>query len=271
MPLQLIEGMSSRKRRPNWTDHECLLLAQLMQEKKDIIRGKCSTGISIQDKRQAWEEIAQAINNVFPQIQRTVSDCNKKWENLMAKSREEIKRQRRQAITEGLSLEQFSTVTQVVISVMNLSDMLQQDKEDSSISELVESQQNNCDDDGNDGSIDERFCRKHPLRELEVPAYPDPSNSPAEQKMTVFANIPKSLAVHFSTPRAACFAASTEHLDTPSSSSPPSVHCTTLQERLDLEMSVLRRQEAVLKLQEEYYTLKIKMMKKKVDDPLSKD
>lgn len=99
MPLELIEGMSCRKRRPNWTDQECLLLAQLMQEKKAKIRGKCSTGVSAQDKRQAWEEIAQAINTTFPQIQRTISDCNKKWENLLAKSREEIKRQKRQTGT----------------------------------------------------------------------------------------------------------------------------------------------------------------------------
>ncbi len=99
MPQQLIKGMSSRRRRPNWTDQECLLLAQLMQERKGIIRGKCITGVSIQDKRQAWEGIAKAINNAFPQIQRTVSDCNKKWENLIAKSREEIKRKKRQADT----------------------------------------------------------------------------------------------------------------------------------------------------------------------------
>lgn len=46
------------------------------------------------------------------------------------------------SFTEGLTLEQFSTVTQVVISVMNLSDMLQQDREDASISELVGTQQN---------------------------------------------------------------------------------------------------------------------------------
>ncbi|XP_026163087.1 myb/SANT-like DNA-binding domain-containing protein 4 isoform X2 [Mastacembelus armatus] len=130
MPLQLLQGMSSRKRRPNWTDQESLLLAQLMQERKDIIRGKCSTGVSLQDKRQAWEEIAQTINAAFPQIHRTVSDCNKKWENLLAKSREEIKRQKRQADTdEDLSLEHFSTVTQIVINVMNLTDMLQQDRE----------------------------------------------------------------------------------------------------------------------------------------------
>ena len=48
-------------------------------------------------------------------------------------------------------------------------------------------------------------------------------------------------------------------------STPASPHTsqhTTLQERMDLELSVLRRQEAVLKLQEEYYSLKIKLLKK---------
>ncbi|XP_034095504.1 uncharacterized protein LOC117561934 [Gymnodraco acuticeps] len=270
MPLQLIEGMSSRKRRPNWTDQECLLLAMLMQEKKDVIRGKCSTGITIQDKRKGWEEITQAINEAFPLFQRTVSDCNKKWENLMSKSREEIKRHRSQSNTEGLSMEQLSAVTQVVVSVMNLSDRLQQDGEDSSISGLMETQHNSCDEDGNQHSVDERFSTNHPLREDELPTHTGPSSSPAEQKMTVFANFPKSIAMHFSSPRAADFAASAEHQETSCSSSSPG-NCTTLQERLDLEMSVLRRQEAVLKLQEEYYTLKIKMMKKTIEPPLSKD
>ncbi|KAM6947410.1 uncharacterized protein PEZ65_001058 isoform 1-T1 [Lycodopsis pacificus] len=264
MPLQLLQVMSTRKRRPNWTDQECLLLAQLMQEKKDIIRGKCSNGVTIQDKRQAWEEIAQSINTAFPQIQRTVSDCNKKWENLLAKSREEIKRQRRQVGAEGLSVEQFSTVTQVVISVMDLSEMLQHDREDSSISELMETQ-NSSDEDENEHRVDGRFSNKHALRELELPTYPDPSTSPAEQKVNDFTNVPKSLAVHFSTHHAAGFAPSADHLDALYSASSPAVHCTTVQERMDLEMSVLRRQEAVLKLQEEYYTLKIRLMKKQTE------
>lgn len=126
-----------------------------------------------------------------------------------------------------------------------------------------------CDE--NEHTIDERFSNKHPLRELELPAYPDPSTSPAKQKMAASTNVPKSLAVHFSTHRATGFAASSDHLDTPCSTSPPAVHCKTMQERMDLEMSVLRRQEAVLKLQEEYYTLKIKLMKKQMEEPLSKD
>lgn len=121
-----------------------------------------------------------------------------------------------------------------------------------------------------DGKADERLTNKRPLTEHELLVYPDPSTSPGEQKM-ISNNIPKSLAVQFSTPCAAIFAASGENLDTPCSTSPTSVHCTTLQERMDLEMSVLRRQEAVLKLQEEYYTLKIKLMRKKMEEPHQDD
>lgn len=121
-------------------------------------------------------------------------------------------------------------------------------------------------DDGSDQTTDERFPNKHSLTELDLPTYPDPSASPAKQKPT-FTNVPKSLAVH----RVAGFTAPAGRLATPCSTSPPSVHCTTSQERMDLEMSVLKRQEAVLKLQEEYYTLKIKMMKKQLEEPLSKD
>ncbi|KAM7005640.1 uncharacterized protein LKV04_002348 [Tautogolabrus adspersus] len=267
MPQQLLEGMSSRKRRPNWTDQECLLLAQLMQDRKEIIRGKCSTGVSIQDKRQAWEEIAQAINAAFPHIQRTVSDCNKKWENLLAKSREEIKRHRKQPGTERLSLEELSTVTRVVISVMNLANMLQQDTEHSSVSEMMQTQQNSSDEDGNDHTMDEQFTNTHPPTQLQLPTYPDPSTSPVDQKMTFFSNSPKSFPMQFSTPCAASFA-SAEQLNPPRSTSTPAAHCTTLQDRVDLEMSVLRRQDAVLKLQEEYYTLKIKLMKKRMEEQL---
>uniref|UniRef100_G3P059 Myb-like domain-containing protein n=1 Tax=Gasterosteus aculeatus TaxID=69293 RepID=G3P059_GASAC len=133
--------MSSRKRKPNWTEQECLLLAQLLQERKEAIRGKCGIEVSIQDKRQAWKQVAQSINNVFPQIHRTVYDCNKKWENLLAKSKVEIKRQKRQAGT-GLSVDQLTTVTQVVVSVMGISDMLHHNTEDSPSSGLLEIKKN---------------------------------------------------------------------------------------------------------------------------------
>ncbi|KAM4613804.1 uncharacterized protein ACJ7VT_011829 [Polymixia lowei] len=270
-----LEGMSSRKRRPNWTDQECLLLAQLMEERKDIIRGKCSTGVSIQDKRQAWEEIAQAINTVFPQFRRTVSDCNKKWENLLAKSREEIKRQKMQlGRDEDPSPEQFSDVTQIVISVMNLSDRLVQDSKDPSILQLVEDQQCFDNDENNHSTGETSKGLNSDLTEIGLPEctasptirlghFTNPSTPPTTHKMDTFSDASNSLAVHFNSPSTAASITPVMQFN-PCTTTPPSIQCTTLQERMDLEMSVLRRQEAVLKLQEEYYTLKIKLMKKQM-------
>ncbi|XP_057702506.1 uncharacterized protein LOC130922037 isoform X1 [Corythoichthys intestinalis] len=258
MPLQL-EAMSSRKRRPNWTDQECYLLAQLVHERKEIIRGKCTTGVY--DKRQAWDEITHTINSAFPQMERTVSDCSKKWENLLAKSREEIKRQKMQTGTDDdLSLDQFSALTQIVISVMNPS-VLQQDEEDSQPFDLVESQQNSGSKEGSMFSTGEQFKAKHEQADLVLPAYAGDPPTPLGQKMTPFSTFPKALAVQFSPHYPS---ASGEQSNSHCSPCTNAAQCTTSQERIDLEMSVLRRQEKVLKLQEEYYTLKIEWMKKQM-------
>lgn len=119
-------------------------------------------------------------------------------------------------------------------------------------------------EDGNDHTMDEKFSNKHLQTELDFPTCLDQSTSPAEQKCT-FTNVP--LAVQVSTLHAAGFTA--EPVDTACSTSPSSVHWATLQEPKDLEIPVLRRQEALLKLQEEYYKLKIKLMKKQIEETLS--
>ncbi|XP_029681887.1 uncharacterized protein [Takifugu rubripes] len=264
MSHELVESKSERKRRSNWTEQESLLLAQLVQEKKNIIRGKCSTGVSTLDKRNAWEHIAQNINTTFPHVQRTVSDCNKKWENLLAKTREEIKRQKRLVGADGMSLENFSAVTQIVISVMNLSGVLQEVND--SAAALLESQQKSCNEDGGEDTMRETFSNKHPLVELEHHTYTAASTSTAKPNITL-TNVPKSLALQFSTG----FSAPDDELASPCPTSAPCPHCPSSQERVDLEMSVLRRQDAVLKLQEEYYTLKLEMIKKKMKAPFSED
>lgn len=105
--------------------------------------------------------------------------------------------------------------------------------------------------------MDESFSNSFPLTS-------SASTSPAKEN-AAFVNIRKSLALQFS-----CGSKTPGELPaTLCPTIPPSVQCPTLQERIDLEMSVLRRQDAVLKLQEEYYTLKIKKIRKEMEEPLS--
>lgn len=115
-----------------------------------------------------------------------------------------------------------------------------------------------CDQDGNNHIIEEIFSNK---KELDFPVYTNPPTSAAKQMMP-FTNITK---------KPAGFTASAERQNASHSTSPPSAQSASSKERQDMEMSVLRRQEAVLKLQEEYYTLKIKLMKKQMEALPQKD
>ncbi|CAL8337868.1 unnamed protein product [Lota lota] len=258
--------MYARMRRPNWTDEESLLLAQLIEERKEIIRRKCSAGVTSLAKRQAWEEIAQTINIGFPQYQRTVADCTKKWENLLAKSRNEIKRQRMH-IGEDLSPTQLSDVTQIVLSVMNLSDRMDEEMKDPSILLLSETQQS-FDEESNLCNTPLTENGHHSCNESTTIRLSDPFDSPEEQKVSFYNSVHHSPVMNIgnhgmtvnttSIPVAPLTLPRT--ISTPAS--PHTSQHTTLQDRMDLEMSVLRRQEAVLKLQEEYYSLKIKLLKK---------
>ncbi|CAL8354436.1 unnamed protein product [Gadus morhua 'NCC'] len=179
--------MYARMRRPNWTDEESLLLAQLIEERKEIIRRKCSAGVTSLAKRQAWEEIAHTINIGFPQYQRTVADCTKKWENLLAKSRNEIKRQRMH-IGEDLSPAQLSDVTQIVLSVMNLSDRMDEEMKDPSILLLSETQQS-FDEESNLCNTPLTENGHHSCNESGTIRLSDPFDSPEEQKVSFYNSV----------------------------------------------------------------------------------
>ncbi|RVE72552.1 hypothetical protein OJAV_G00039910 [Oryzias javanicus] len=262
MPSQQQTSSTSRKRKPNWTDQECLLLAQLIQKKQNIVRGKQSTGVSFQDKRIAWKEIVQAINEAFPQVQRTVSDCNKKWENLLAKAREEIKRQSNKE--EEMLFEKLSAVTQIVISVLNLPEKkLQKNKK------IYNKVIYDSSDESEDGkSTEEDITSKQALIEVEISdpePDPDPDPSITPEHETASTNTLNSPARQLASPPAEVLSDSDVQSPCSSSSSPPR-RPAAQQEKLDLEMSVLRRQDKILKLQEEYYTLKIKLLKNQIKE-----
>ncbi|KAL0150120.1 hypothetical protein M9458_054547 [Cirrhinus mrigala] len=60
-----------RKRKPNWMQEQLLLLAQLVHENKDIIKGKFGVGITSKTKKDVWENICVQINAALPLLSRT--------------------------------------------------------------------------------------------------------------------------------------------------------------------------------------------------------
>lgn len=121
-----------------------------------------------------------------------------------------------------------------------------------------------CNEDGGEDTMRETFSNRDPL--VKHHTYTAASSLTTKPNITL-TNVPKSLALQFSTG----FSAPDDELASPCPTSAPCPHCPSSQERVDLEMSVLRRQDAVLKLQEEYYTLKLEMIKKQMRAPFSED
>ncbi len=66
-----------------------LLLVELVEERKLIIKGKFSPTLTSHDKK-AWEDIANQLYASQAFCHRSPADCEKKWYNVVSKSRTEI-------------------------------------------------------------------------------------------------------------------------------------------------------------------------------------
>lgn len=55
---------TNSKRTSNWSKNEVMLLRQLIEEEKKIIKGKFSPDLTIKDKRPAWQYITNSLNTV---------------------------------------------------------------------------------------------------------------------------------------------------------------------------------------------------------------
>ncbi|KAJ8014630.1 hypothetical protein DPEC_G00017630 [Dallia pectoralis] len=117
-------------RKPNWTEEQCLMLAQLVEEHKDILKGKFGPGVTARGKKQIWERIAQTIKGSFPLLVRTSEDCEERWYVLQSKAREEIAAHKRESSRTGGGppAKQLSQVAQTVFNIFAQS--LQQRKGD---------------------------------------------------------------------------------------------------------------------------------------------
>ncbi len=91
--------MERGTRKPNWTEDQCLLLAQLVDEHKAVLREKFGPGVTVQTKRNAWERIVQQIDASFPLVLCTSEECEKRWYVLLSKVREEIAAYKHELLT----------------------------------------------------------------------------------------------------------------------------------------------------------------------------
>lgn len=81
---------TKKRRKPNWSQEETLLLVNIISDKRLILNGKFRPSLTHRDKREAWLAITSIVNGMNPLTQRTVEEVETKWFSLLSKSRKKI-------------------------------------------------------------------------------------------------------------------------------------------------------------------------------------
>ena len=95
------------KRKPNWTQEECLLLVTLINENKHVLRSRLGPNLTSQMKRDTWKKISKQLN-AFALTPFTTKEIKEKWTNILSTSETEISSFRKQS-TITVNLINFST------------------------------------------------------------------------------------------------------------------------------------------------------------------
>lgn len=80
-----------RSRKPNWTAEESKYLLELYKENVQTLRSDFSVqGCTHQTKKMAWDTIRHSLQQAFPEGQRTVKECQKRWHTILMNSRPKL-------------------------------------------------------------------------------------------------------------------------------------------------------------------------------------
>ncbi|XP_046326929.2 uncharacterized protein LOC124111322 [Haliotis rufescens] len=91
----------TKKRQPNFTQEEQLLLSGLVAANSVILEGKLGPGVTAWQRRQTWQKITNTLNKGKTH-KRTKEEVRKKWKNLKSQSKQTFSNFRQQTIaTEG--------------------------------------------------------------------------------------------------------------------------------------------------------------------------
>ncbi|XP_074743033.1 uncharacterized protein LOC141951115 [Strix uralensis] len=81
---------AAKSKRIKFSEEEKFLILEEFSLRKDILIPKSGRYKHTLDRQRAWEEIAAAVNNLSPLVQRTPDEIRKKWHNMVLDARREL-------------------------------------------------------------------------------------------------------------------------------------------------------------------------------------
>ncbi len=85
-----MDPQEKRKRKPNWTKEENMVLLEEYGKPKNIFQSKFNPAVTNTLKHNMWQEITDKINVRNLALRRSVDEVIKKYENVTVTARNEI-------------------------------------------------------------------------------------------------------------------------------------------------------------------------------------
>ena len=82
-----------RTRKMNWSPDETKFLVELYRENVKYLKCEfASPGTSHRGRLDAWDRIAASLHTAYPSADRTVKECQKRWQTIQSLSSSKIAR-----------------------------------------------------------------------------------------------------------------------------------------------------------------------------------
>ncbi|XP_041132274.1 uncharacterized protein LOC121330072 [Polyodon spathula] len=89
--------MAEKKRNPNWTEAEKVILLQEYAKRKYILTSRFNPGVTSALKQKHWEEITESVNTRNTSVKRTLQEVKKKYENVSSAAKKEYREFKRRS------------------------------------------------------------------------------------------------------------------------------------------------------------------------------
>ena len=89
-------SLTRGRKSPNFSEYEKSVLVNIVEEFKDTLENKQNNANMITEKEKTWEKVAQKFNCESGVKRRQCTQLKKYWQNLKAKAKESVAKEKRE-------------------------------------------------------------------------------------------------------------------------------------------------------------------------------
>jgi len=100
--LPMKNNHSNKKRLPNFSTDEKIILIEIIESRKHIVENKKTDSVTVKEKEKCWLDISREFNSKCIVANRNVASLKSCWDNLKKRTRKHSAEIRKQVFATGM-------------------------------------------------------------------------------------------------------------------------------------------------------------------------